>query len=278
MPTSMEYEHLDIGPVADGVLTVTINRPDHFNAVNATLHRELAQIWLDVAERSDVRVVLVTGAGTAFSVGGDLDWIGTFVGDFDGIRRAWEEAGALVRNMLQCPVPIVSAINGPAVGAGLAVALLADISVIAEDVRFTDGHIRLGVAPGDHAVLLWPLMCGMAKAKYYLLTADFLDGREAERIGLVSRAVPREELMDTASAIAARLAAGPQHAIRWAKRALNGWYSAASPLFDTALALEMLGFFDPDSAEGVRALREKRSPAFPSVEGAPPGDRGVDLS
>lgn len=271
----MAYEYLDLRAPVDGVLRLTINRPDHYNAVNATLHRELSQVWLDVGDRPDVRSVLVTGAGDAFCAGGDLDWIEGFLGDFGGVHQAWEEAGALVRNMLQCPVPIVSAINGPAVGAGLAVALVADISVIAEDVRITDGHLRLGVAPGDHAVLLWPLLCGMAKAKYYLLTADFLDGREAERIGLVSRAVPRDQLMETAGAIAARLASGPQHAVRWTKRALNGWYLAATPQFDAALALEMLGFFDPDSAEGVRALREKRRPTYPSAErSAGPGEEG----
>lgn len=266
----MAYEHLQLGGPVDGVLRITLDRPEHLNAVDATLHRELSQVWLDVGARADVRSVLVTGAGTAFCAGGDLGWIEGFRGDFDGVHRAWEEAGALVRNMLACPVPIVSAINGPAVGAGLAVALVADISIIAEDVRITDGHLRLGVAPGDHAVLLWPLLCGMAKAKYYLLTADFLDGREAERIGLVSRAVPRDQLMTTAGDVAARLAAGPQHAVRWTKRALNGWFQAAAPQFETALALEMLGFFDPDSAEGVRALREKRRPVFPSALGTSP--------
>ena len=118
------------------------------------------------------------------------------------------EAASLVTNMLDCEKPIVSAINGTAVGAGLAVALMADISVIAEDARLTDGHLRLGVVAGDHAAILWPLLCGMAKAKYYLLTADFLDGREAERIGLVSKCVPAEQVLDESLAIAGRLASG----------------------------------------------------------------------
>ena len=176
-----------------------------------------------------------------------------------------QQASDLVYNMVNCDKPIISAINGVAVGAGLTVALLADISIVAEDVRFTDGHVRIGVAAGDHSVMLWPLLCGMAKAKYYLLTADFLDGREAERIGLVSKAVPPERLMDEAMAVAGKLANGSQDAIRWTKKALNNWLRQAGPLFDASLALEMLGLFGADVAEGLDAVVEKRSPVFPSV-------------
>jgi enoyl-CoA hydratase len=161
---------------------------------------------------------------------------------------------------------VISAINGVAVGAGLAVALLADISIASEDARITDGHIRLGVAAGDHATVIWPLLCGMAKAKYYLLTCDFLDGREAERIGLVSKAVPADQLMSTAMDVANKLAAGPQPAIRGTKRALNQWLrQAAINSFDYSLALEMMGFFGADIREGLSALQEKRSPNFPSA-------------
>jgi enoyl-CoA hydratase len=152
-----------------------------------------------------------------------------------------------------------------AVGAGLAVALMADVSIIAEDARFTDGHIRLGVGAGDHAAIVWPLLCGMAKAKYYLLTCDFIDGKEAERIGLVSLAVPKEQLMDKAMEVATKLATGPQYAVRWTKRALNNWIRMAGPIFDNSLALEMLNFFDDDVAEGAKAIREKRPANFPSA-------------
>ncbi len=172
------------------------------------------------------------------------------------------EAGDIVRTMIDCDTPIVSAINGVAVGAGLAVALMADVSIINEDARLTDGHIRLGVAGGDHAVAIWPLLCGMAKAKYYLLTADFLDGREAERIGLVSKAVPADEVLSTALGVADKLAAGPVDATRMTKRALNHWLRQALPNFEASLAYEMLNFLGPDAAEGLAALREKRSPDF----------------
>ena len=144
-------------------------------------------------------------------------------------------------------------------------ALLADVSIISETARLTDGHTRLGVAAGDHAAIIWPLLCGMAKAKYYLLTSEFLDGREAERIGLVSLCVAPDRVMDTAREVARRLARGSQPSIRWTKRALNNWLRQAGPIFDQSLALEMLTFMHPDVREGVRAIREKRPPAFPSA-------------
>jgi enoyl-CoA hydratase len=167
--------------------------------------------------------------------------------------------------MINLDKPVVSAINGVAVGAGLVVALLADVSIIAETARLTDGHTRLGVAAGDHAAIIWPLLCGMAKAKYYLLTCDFIDGSEAERIGLVSLCVPLDQLMVRAAEVADRLAGGAQHAVRYTKRALNNWLRQAGPIFDQSLALEMLSFGHEDVREGVRALREKRSPRFPSA-------------
>jgi enoyl-CoA hydratase len=139
---------------------------------------------------------------------------------------------------------------------------------MAEEARITDGHTRLGVAAGDHAVILWPLLCGLAKAKYYLLTCDFLDGKEADRIGLVSAAVPLAELQDKAMEVATKLASGAQHAIRWTKRSLNLWVKQASPAFEASLAYEMLGFFSADAREGSAALQEKRTPSYPSAAGA----------
>jgi enoyl-CoA hydratase len=211
-------------------------------------------------------VALVTGAGKAFSAGGDLkELVEDMAGNPDGIARTMREASDLVYNMIDLDKPVVSAINGVAVGAGLVVALLADISIASEAARFTDGHTRLGVAAGDHAAILWPLLCGMARAKYYLLTSDFLDGREAERIGLVSRCVPADRLMDTAWEVADRLAVGSQLSLRYTKRALNNWLRQAGPIFDQSLALEMLTFMHADVREGARAIREKRPPRFPSA-------------
>lgn len=140
------------------------------------------------------------------------------------------EASDIVYNMMACNKPIISAINGVAVGAGLAVAFLADISIMAEEAKVTDGHVKIGVTAGDHAAICWPLLCGMAKAKYYLMTAECVTGKEAERIGLVSLCVPRAELMDKAMAVANKLAMGSQQAIRFTKRSLNGWMNMARPM------------------------------------------------
>jgi enoyl-CoA hydratase len=259
------YRHLLFERRPDGVLLITINRPDRMNATDEVLHNELVRVWPDVSSDPETRVAVITGAGRAFSAGGDLAMVQTQIGNFRQVAGIMREAGDIVYNIIDCEKPIISAINGVAVGAGLAVAIMADISIMAEEARITDGHIRLGVGAGDHAAIIWPLLCGMAKAKYYLLTADFIDGREAERIGLVSRCVPGERLLPTAFEVAEKLATGPQLAIRWTKRALNNWLRQAGPIFDASLALEMLNFFDEDVAEGAAAIVEKRPPRFPSA-------------
>lgn len=248
-----------------GILWVTINRPERMNATDAALHHALSRVWLDVHDDVETRVVVITGAGDSFSAGGDLEWIDAMVNDYERMKAVFREAGDIVYRMMSCEKIIISAINGVAVGAGLAVALMADISLMAEDARFTDGHLRLGVAAGDHANICWPLLCGLAKAKYYLLTSEFIDGRTADRIGLVSKAVPRDQLHDEAMAVATKLATGPQEAARWTKRALNLWVQQAAPAFDASLAFEMLNFMGPDPREGVAAIREKRPPQFPSA-------------
>ena len=255
--SGLKFERRD-----NGVLWITINRPESFNSTDAELHLGLSRIWRDIDDDDETRVVVITGEGKAFSAGGDLDWISSFVGDSRELQRVMREAGDVVYNMLQCSKVIISAINGVAVGAGLAIALMADISIMAEEAKITDGHVRMGVAAGDHAVVCWPLLCGLAKAKYYLLTADFINGVEADRIGLVSKAVPGDELLAEAQKVADKLATGSQQATRLTKRALNLWMNQATPAFDASLAYEMLGFMSPDAAEGVAALREKREPNF----------------
>jgi len=256
-----DYQHLRFETRDNGVLLLTLDRPP-VNATDSRMHAELTEVWKTIADDDRVKVVLVTGAGRAFSAGGDMSLLEELAGNPEVVRRTLREAAGLVYNMIDLEKPIISAINGPAVGAGLAVALMADISIISESARLTDGHLRLGVAAGDHAAIIWPLLCGMAKAKYYLLTADFIDGKEAERIGLVSKCVPAEELMDRAWAVADRLAAGPQNALRLTKRSLNGWLRSAGPIFENSLAFEMLNFLEGDVQEGLAALREKRAAKF----------------
>jgi enoyl-CoA hydratase len=248
------------------ILWMTLNRPQVLNAADARLHTELVEVWQTIDRDPDVHIVVVTGAGRAFSAGGDLKMVEDAYRDYDEILRILDEARDLVYNMLHCNKPIVSAINGPAVGAGLVVALLADISIAAENARLADGHIRMGVAAGDHSAIIWPLLCGMAKAKYYLMTSDFVSGKEAERMGLVSLCVPDDQLLDKAMEVAQNLATGPRHAIRFTKRALNQWMLQAGPIFDHSLALEMLGFFSEDMMAGVEGLRRRQRLPFPSSQ------------
>ena len=258
------YEHILFERREPNVLWMTLNRPEVLNAADARLHTELVEIWNTIDSDPWVHVAVITGAGRAFSAGGDLKLVENAYRDYDEISRILEEARDLVYNILRCNKPIVSAINGPAVGAGLVVALLADISIAAENARLADGHLRMGVAAGDHAAILWPLLCGMAKAKYYLMTSDFVSGREAERIGLVSMCVPDDELLEKAMEVAAGLAKGPRQAIKFTKRALNQWLLQAGPIFDHSLVLEMLGFFSEDMMAGVEGLRQKRPAQFPA--------------
>jgi enoyl-CoA hydratase len=244
------------------VLRITMEN-GRMNTTDAALHAELGDIWRDVDRDASVNAVILTGAGRVFSAGGDFAIIQENIDDFAARARQWKEARDIVYNVINCSKPVVSAMRGVAVGAGLVCGLLADISIATKDCRIIDGHTRLGVAAGDHAAIVWPLLCGLAKAKYYVLLCDQVLGEEAERIGLISLAVDNAELDAKAVEIAGRLAEGAQSAIRWTKYALNNWLRAMGPTFDTSLALEFLGFTGPEVKEGLASHREKRSPAFP---------------
>ena len=259
-----DFRHLKFERPVPGVLLLTLDRPEVLNAADVAMHREMSDVWSVIDEDEDVAVSVVTGAGKAFSAGGDLAMIEEMTRDYEAVIVQWRDAGAIVDRMLSARKPIVSAINGVAVGAGLAIALLADVSIASESARLSDGHARIGVAAGDHAALLWPYLCGFAKAKYYLLTADFIDGREAERIGLVTRCVPDDRVLEEALEVAGRLARGSSTAIQWTRRVLNQHLRQNLPLYGESLALEMLGFLGPDAREGVAAVRERREPSFGS--------------
>jgi enoyl-CoA hydratase len=261
-----DYTRLKFDAPHPKVLRITMDN-GKLNTADCAMHDELARIWREVDADPDTNAAILTGAGPTFSAGGDFDMIKDIIGDFESRARAWREARDIVYNIINCGKPIVSAMRGVAVGAGLVCGLLADISIASKECRIIDGHTRLGVAAGDHAAIIWPLLCGMAKAKYYLLLCDQLLGAEAERIGLVSLAVDDAELDGKAVEIAARLAAGAQSAIRWTKYSLNNWLRQAGPAFDTSLALEFLGFTGPEAAAGLAAHLEKRKPSFPSTSG-----------
>jgi enoyl-CoA hydratase len=260
-----DYQHLEFERRDHGVLLMYLNRPEALNATNDRMHLELGQVWGTIGADPETRVVVVTGKGRAFSAGGDLAMAEAIANDRERIPRTVQEVADIVYNMMSLDKPIVSAINGAAVGAGLVVGVMADISIISETARITDGHTRLGVVAGDHAAIVWPLLCGMAKAKYYLLTSEFMTGAEAERIGLVSMCVPADKVLERSLEVASKLALGAQQAIRWTKRSLNNWMRVAAPIFDTSMALEILSFQGADVREGIAAIREKRAPLFPSA-------------
>jgi enoyl-CoA hydratase len=256
-----DFPHLTFDRPADGVLRVTLDGPG-LNAVGPEVHRELADVWLTIDRDPDTRVALLQGAGKAFSAGGSFDLVESIMNDYDARLRVLREARDLVLNVINCSKVTVSAMHGPAVGAGLVAGLLSDVSVVARTARIIDGHTRLGVAAGDHAAICWPLLCGMAKAKYYLLTCETLTGEEAERIGLVSLCVDDDAVHDKALELATSLASGAQQALRWTKHTLNHWYRAQIPTFDASLAYEFINFSGPDAAEGLASHREKRPPRF----------------
>ncbi|MCD2197634.1 enoyl-CoA hydratase/isomerase family protein [Actinomycetospora endophytica] len=250
------------GSDPSGVVELVLDAPN-LNAVSEAAHAELAEIWRDFDTDDAVRVVLLRGEGKGFSAGGSFDLVEKLSTDFEARTRTMREARDLVYNVIDCSKPIVSAIHGPAVGAGLVAGMLADVSVVTRTAKIIDGHTRLGVAAGDHAAICWPLLCGMAKAKYYLMTCRPLSGEEAERIGLVSVCVEDDQLLTTAREIATELAHGAPNAIRWTKQSLNNWYrQVAGAIFDNSLALEFYGFAGPEVREGLASHRERRPPQF----------------
>ena len=245
-----------------GIAEIVFGPEGRMPTTDAQGHRELARIWSRLAARGDLRVILVRSIGKGFCAGGHTGLVAQMLAEEDVRLRVMREAREIVRAMIDCDVPIVSAINGAAVGAGAAVALLADVSIAARNAKIIDGHTKLGVAAGDHAAVIWPLLCGMAKAKYYLLTSEPLTGAEAERIGLISVAVEDGELLSIARRVVGQLAAGSPTALAWTKRSLNHWLRAAWPAFENSLTAEMVGFTQADAREGLTALNEKRAPKF----------------
>ena len=240
------YEKLLFDFPAPRVLRITMGDPEKLTPVCAKMHAELVTIWRDIDDSEEISAVILSGGKKAFSAGGDFAIVERCMTDYHFRNQVWKETRNLVYNIINCSKPIISAMRGPAVGAGLVCGLLSDISIASKTARIIDGHTRLGVAAGDHSVIIWPLLCGMAKAKYYLLTCDSISGEEAERIGLVSLTVDDEELDAKALEVATRLSNGAPSAIRWTKNSLNNWFRMAGPAFDASVAYEMLGLTGPE--------------------------------
>ena len=223
------------------ILEVILSNPGKLNALDGTA---IASSPTSGATSTAIRTPRwrCCAATAPFLAGGDLGMIEVMARDWATRTRVWKEASDLVYNVINCTKPVVAAIEGPCVGAGLAAAMVADITVAGRRARIIDGHTRLGVAAGDHSAIVWPLLCGMAEAKYYLLLCESVNGEEAERIGLVSMVADDGKVVETALAAAEKLRDMPPAAVRWTKHALNNWLRMAGPTFDASLAMEFMGF------------------------------------
>ncbi|MBM2825775.1 MAG: enoyl-CoA hydratase [Dehalococcoidales bacterium] len=259
------YKYIEV-EVEDGVATVTLNRPEALNAPDEEGSYELHyRIFPDLGQDERIRAIILTGAGRAFCAGGDQKR-----GSADWAREREKEALyarqsrlILIDSILNVDKPIIAAVNGPAIGMGATIALFCDIIIAADTARFGDTHIRVGLVPGDGGIVIWPLLVGLAKAKELLMTGDIIDAKEAERIGLVNRVVPLEDLMSTAKALARRLAQGPTLAIGWTKRSINKKVKQdLNLLMDDGDATQRLCYFTEDYKEGIKAFQEKREARF----------------
>ena len=256
-PTTLRIER--VGPV----LRVTIAHPTSaLNAVDEALHHDLTQLFADLRRERDARAIVLTGQGRAFSAGGDFAWFPQLrePGRMEALRQ---DAKQLIWDLVDVELPIVAALNGPAMGLGASIALLCDVVFMADTATIGDPHVKVGIVAGDGGAAIWPLLVGPARAKQYLLTGDPLSAAEAERIGLVNRVVPAAELDREAMAFAARLAAGAPLAVRYTKLAINKFVKdALNVAFDTSTALELVTFQSEDHQEALAAIREKRPPVF----------------
>ena len=251
---------------APHVLRVTIHNPEQANAMNPAMQHSLHAVWPVIDRDPDTRVAIITGSGRHFCSGGALDAMPSGVTEDKGSRFNYDfgNVRALVQALIDTRKPIVSAINGAAVGAGLAVALLADIPIAAKTAKLVDGHLRIGVLPGDHAAMIWPLLCGIAKAKYHLMTNETITGEQAEAMNLVALSVDAEDLAAKSVEVAVKLANTAPTALRMTKYVLNHFLRQNQTIFDLSAALEMANFGSAESDEAMRAYLAREMPAFPA--------------
>ena len=245
------------------VLHATFNRPELLNAFDAQLDNEVGRLFGDVAADEDCNVLVITGAGKAFSAGGDIEQMQRMIDEpklfFEGIRNGKK----LLFGMLDCPKPIIAKVNGAAMGLGATIALFSDIVIAAHHAKIADPHVSVGFVAGDGGAVIWPALLGPALAKRYLLTADHLTGEEAARIGLVQQSVPAEDLDRVVEELAQRLAQGASLAIQWTKLSVNVTLKQQlTAVIDASFAYEALSGRTKDHQEAVNAFREKRKPRF----------------
>ena len=245
------------------VLEITMNRPDKLNAVDERMHEELARVFVDASKDPDSDVVILTGAGRAFSSGGDIDWMQKMIDQPASFEKTAREGKQIVFSLLDCEKPVIAKLNGHATGLGATIALFCDVIFASDAAKIGDPHVSVGFVAGDGGAVIWPQLIGYVRAKEYLMTGDLMLATEAARIGLINHAVPESELDERVSAFAARLAAGAVKAIRWSKMSTNiGLKQLAHSIMDASLAYEALSNLTADHQEAVNAFREKRAPIF----------------
>ncbi|HEU0204475.1 MAG TPA: enoyl-CoA hydratase-related protein [Burkholderiaceae bacterium] len=256
------YRHLTIER-RGAVLHATLDAPAQLNAIGVDMESELLRLWQDLRGDRATRVLVLRGAGRAFSAGGDLNRSLEIRADTELLKQEFDLARRFVHTLLEVEQPIIARIHGDAIGLGATLALLCDLTVMAEGARIGDPHVRVGLVAGDGGALAWPLLVGMARAKQYLLGGDLLDAQDAARIGLVNFCVPAAELDAVVDQWAARWASGARHAIEWTKATLNlTLKDQATKVLDAGLAYELASLQSPDHLEAVRAFGEKRKPRF----------------
>ena len=249
----------------DGVLVAMLNRPEHRNSLDPVMHLELKQLYGHMVDDDELNAVVLTGAGKYFCVGADFNSMEDNVSYPDGHPGLLIESVGMARNILAVRVPLISAINGDAIGIGATISLFCDIVYMAEHARIADPHVRAAMVTGDGGAVLWPLLMGPNRAKEYLMTGDLVSAQEAERLGLVNHVVPAESLMEEAMAMAHRLATGPAVAIRFNKRLVNKELEMrVSQLYDLSVAFEAISIETADHREAVASFLEKRPPVFKS--------------
>lgn len=247
----------------DGVLYATLNRPETMNAIDDIMDKELAQLFFDVADDPSVRVLVITGAGRAFSAGGDIDHMQTVIDQPELFYNSMARNKRVIYSMLDCPKPVIAKVNGHAIGLGATIALFSDLIYAVPKAKIADPHVKVGFVAGDGGAVIWPQLMGYARAKEYLLTGDPITGAEAAAIGMINYAVEPEELDAAVDEMAQRLANGAARAIQWTKASVNiGLKQLVHSVLEASMAYEVLSNHTRDHQEAVTAFREKRSPQF----------------
>jgi len=245
------------------VLTITMNQPGRRNAINGTMHRELARIFNDVAMDDEADVIVLTGAGDTFCAGGDIGWMQGLVAERNGMAKIAIEGKRVITSLLDLEKPLICRLNGDAIGLGATLALFCDMVIAVDDARIADPHVRVGLVAGDGGAIIWPQLIGYARAKEFLMTGDVIGAEDAARMGLINRVVPAAQLDQEVNRMVEKLLRGPQNAARWTKVSVNiGLKQLAASVIDASLGYEVASSMMGDHREGLSAFVEKRFPQF----------------